>query len=69
MRRWIRGEKPTRAELIDRKHRLSGEIRAVTAALRRLEAQNGSTARLQGRLEQLQNLQYQTRQEIDRAEP
>jgi len=68
MRR-ARRKQPTRAELIERKHQLSGEIRALAAELRRVGARNESTAHIEGRLDRLRNLHYKTRQEIDRADP
>lgn len=68
MRR-ARRKQPTRAELIERKHQLSGEIRALAAELRRVGARNESTAHIEDRLDRLRNLHYKTRQEIDRADP
>ena len=69
MRRWLRRTKPRRAELIERKHQLEGEIRSLEAELGRLEARSASTAGVQRRLDRLRDQQYRTRHEIDRADP
>lgn len=69
MRRRLRRKKPTRSELIERKHGLEGEIRALMAELGRLEARNASTAGVQRRLDRLRDQQYRTRHEIDRTDP
>ena len=69
MMRRARRRQPTRAELIDRKHQLEGEIRTQAAEIRRLRAQNKPTAHAESRLDRLRDLQYRTRQEIDRADP
>ena len=64
------GRKPlTRAELIERKHRLAGEIRSLEAERRQLAARHQPTAGVESRLDQLRNQHYRTRQEIDRADP
>lgn len=69
MLRRTRRKNPTRAELIERKHELEGQIRTLAAELRRLEARNETTARVESELGRLRNRHYQTRQQIDRAAP
>lgn len=69
MRRWFRRTRPTRAELIERKHALEGEIRMVAAEVERLRARGVSAAGAEDRLARLRSRHYRTRQEIDRADP
>ncbi|MGI9604763.1 MAG: hypothetical protein ACR2P0_01360 [Acidimicrobiales bacterium] len=65
--RWRR-PRPRRSELIDRKHRLAGEISMLNAEVRRLRASGRPTGDAERRLEQLRSEHYRTRLEIDRAE-
>ncbi len=60
---------PGRAELIERKHRLEGEINVLSAELRRRQRLGESTGDLERKLEQARSRHHQTRMEIDRAEP
>lgn len=69
MRFRVRRKPKTRAELIERKHRLAGEIRSLEAERRQLAARNQPTGGVESRLDQLRNDHYRTRQEIDRADP
>lgn len=69
MRRWFRRTRPTRAELIERKYALEGEIRLLMAEVERRRAQGASTADTENRLAGLRSRHYRTRQEIDRADP
>lgn len=69
MMRLFRRKQPTRAELIERKHHLNGEIRMLRAEIRQLRARNEGTSDVETRLNRLQSLQYRTRHEIDRSEP
>ena len=72
MRRFVgswRRRRPGRAELIDRKHRLAGEITMLSAEVRRLQARGQPSAVAERRLEQARSRHYQTRLEIDQADP
>ncbi len=60
---------PTRAQLVERKHRLEGEINVLRAELRRLTRRGADTAEIERRLGQAQQLHHQTRLEIDRTDP
>ena len=68
MLRWRRN-RPTRAELIDRKHELEGQIRTLAADVERRRARGQSAADVEHRLAGLRARHYRTRQEIDRADP
>ena len=59
--------KPTKAELVEKKHRLEGEINVLSAEVRRRRSRGESTAETERRLERARTLHYQTRLEIDRA--
>jgi hypothetical protein len=63
----IRRKRLTRAELIERKHRLEGEINTLQSDLRRQERCGQDTALTESRLARARRLHYQTRLEIDRA--
>jgi len=72
--RWLkslrpRRPQPGRAELIDRKHRLEGEISMLAAEVRRLRTSGRPTGDVTPRLEKARSKHYQTRLEIDRADP
>lgn len=69
MKRWPRRKQPTRAELIERKHALEGEIRMLASEVEQRRARGAATAGAEGRLSRLRSLHYRTRQEIDRADP
>jgi hypothetical protein len=60
---------PTRAELIDRKHALEHEMRALATDLERRRSRGESVGDAEGRLARLRSRHYQTRLAIDRAEP
>lgn len=61
--------RPGRRELIERKHRLEGEINMLAAELRRLRSSGQDTSDIERRLESARSRHYQTRLDIDRAEP
>jgi len=63
-----RRRRPGRTELIERKHRLAGEITALAAEVRRLQARGAPTGEAERRLEYLRSRHFQTRLEIDQAE-
>ena len=65
---WRRRRRPGRAELIDLKHRLAGEIRMLDAELRSRQRSGRPTGDVQRRLELTRNRHFETRLEIDRAE-
>lgn len=65
----IRRRKPTRTELIERKHRLEGEINTLQAELRRQSMRGDDTALTESRLARARQRHYETRLEIDRASP
>jgi hypothetical protein len=69
MFRWKKQKAPTRAELIDRKHQLEGQINVLAAELKRLSARNEPVDNLESRLDQLRNRHHQTRLQIDRTGP
>ncbi len=64
-----RRRRPSRAELIDRKHALEHEIRSLAADVERRRARNQPTGDADARLARLRSRHYQTRLAIDRAEP
>ena len=55
--------------MIDRKHRLAGEITMLSAEVRRLRARGQPSGAVERRLEQARNEHFRTRLEIDQAEP
>jgi len=67
--RWLKRKRSGRAELIERKHQLEGEIRVLVAELHRRQARNEAVGDIEMRLTEARNRHYQTRLEIDRAEP
>ncbi len=64
-----RRTRPTRAQLIETKHALEGEISALAAEVRRLRQRSANTSQAEARLEALRSRHYQTRLEIDRTDP
>ena len=64
---WWRQRRPSRRELIDRKHRLDGEIRSLAAEVRRRRGRGEDVSGLETRLVGLRRRHYQTRLEIDRT--
>lgn len=60
---------PTRAELIERKHDIEGQIAGVTADIRRRRSRDLDAADLEARLSRLRNEHYQTRLRIDQTDP
>mgnify|MGYP001811715292 FL=1 len=60
---------PTRAELVQQKYLLEGQINVVAAELKRLSRRGESTQSVEARLERLRSRHYQTRLEIDRTDP
>ena len=67
MRRWLRRKSPSRTELIERKHRLEGEIAALRNEIRRRETSGRSVGDAPARLQLLQDQHLRTRLEIDRS--
>ena len=67
MIRWKKRTGPTRAELIERKHQLEGQIRVLAAELKRRRARGLSTGSLEARLDRLRTRHYETRLQIDRT--
>ncbi len=65
--RWRRRRKPGRAELIERKHRLEGEISSLQADLKRHHRRGLPTADLEARLARLRDEHYRARLDIDRS--
>lgn len=65
----MRRKRPSRAELIERKHRLEGEINVLRAELRSRMQRGDDTAAIERRLTQAQRRHYETRLEIDRTGP
>ena len=65
----FRRREPTRAELIDRKHQLDGEIRMLAAEVKRLRARGVDTAAKEVRLRKLRSDHHATRLQIDRTAP
>ena len=66
---WKKRKGPSRAELVDRKHQLEGQINVLAAELKRLGARGEPTDALEARLDQLRNRHHQTRLQIDRTDP
>lgn len=62
-----RRKRPGRTELVQRKHRLEGEINVLRSELRRRTGRGLDTADVERRLEQAQERHFQTRLEIDRT--
>lgn len=60
-------DEPTRAELIDRKHRLQGEIEQLNRRIQAGNQRGENTGSLQARVEQLRHEHHQTRLRIDRT--
>ena len=69
MLRWKKKGQPSRSELIDRKHRIAGEIRSARNEIQRRARQGEPVGELEHKLTQLESQHYETRLEIDRAEP
>jgi hypothetical protein len=67
MRIWRRRAQPGREELIDRKHRLEGEIRVLAAEVKRRRRRGGSVTELERRLAAMRQRHHQTRLRIDRT--
>lgn len=65
----MRRRRTSRAELVERKHRLEGEINVLRSELRRLRSRGQDTADTERRLAQAQRRHYETRLEIDRTAP
>jgi hypothetical protein len=65
----MRRRRPSRAELVERKHRLEGEINVLRSELRRRRGRGQPTADVERRLAQAQQQHLQTRLEIDRTAP
>lgn len=59
--------KKTRAQLIQRKHDLEGQIAGLRADLRRARRRGTDVARIEGELQRRQNEHYRIRLEIDRT--
>ena len=69
MFRFRKRHRSTRADLIEHKHQLEGQINALAAELRRQRRRGQATADLETRLNGLQNQHFQTRLMIDRTDP
>lgn len=68
LRRWFRsGGRPTRAELIDRKHQLQAEIDQLNRRIQVEQARGKDVATLQAGLERLRAQHMETRLRIDRT--
>ncbi|MDH3301442.1 MAG: hypothetical protein OES24_13135 [Acidimicrobiia bacterium] len=68
VRRWFGLDRRlSRAELIDRKHRLQGEIDQLNRRIRAGTRRGENVAPLQARVEQLRDEHHQTRLRIDRT--
>jgi hypothetical protein len=68
LRRWLRlDSRPTRAELIDHKHRLQAEIDQLNRRVRAEGARGNDVGALQARLERLRGEHIETRLRIDRT--
>ncbi len=68
LRQWFRSNRrPTRAELIDRKHRLQAEIEQVNRRIRAEEGRGNDVGALQARVERLRADHMDTRLRIDRT--
>ncbi|MGI9606533.1 MAG: hypothetical protein ACR2P0_10385 [Acidimicrobiales bacterium] len=67
-RLWRRQQRPGRVELIQRKHRIAGEITMLSAEVRRLQESGRPAGAAEQRLARLRSDHYRTRLEIDRSE-
>lgn len=63
----MRRKRPSRAQLVQRKHTFEGEINALRAELRRERMRGHDTTEVERRLARAQQHHYQTRLEIDRT--
>ncbi|MDJ0496371.1 MAG: hypothetical protein QNJ89_00980 [Acidimicrobiia bacterium] len=64
---WRKQRLRNRQELIDRKYQLEGEIRMLTAEIRRLRSRGIDVGRQEAQLGKLRSEHHQTRLAIDRA--
>jgi hypothetical protein len=62
-----RSSNPSRRQLIDRKHRLEGEIRMLAAEVRRLQGRGVDVGSQEAQLARLRSEHLETRLAIDRA--
>ena len=69
LRRLFQRERPGRTELIERKHRLEGEIAVLSSQARQIRSRGEDASDVERRLAQARERHYQTRLQIDRAEP
>ncbi len=67
MRIWHRRSRPTRQELIDRKHQLEGEIQTLGREVERRRRRGASVVELEARLATIRHQHHQTRLRIDRT--
>jgi hypothetical protein len=67
MMRWLRRQRPTRQELIDRKHHLEGEIRMLASEVAKQRARGVDVDQLEARLARMRHQHHQTRLQIDRT--
>jgi hypothetical protein len=65
----MRRKRPSRSELVERKHRLEGEINVLRSEMRRRRGRGQSTGDVERRLARAQQQHVQTRLEIDRTAP
>lgn len=69
IRQWFTREPAGRTELIERKHRLEGEIAMLASEARSRRRRGEDTGEVDRRLARARERHYQTRLDIDRAEP
>jgi hypothetical protein len=60
---------PTRAELIERKHDVEGQIAGLMADIGRRHHRGLDASDLEARLSRLRNEHYRTRLQIDQTDP
>ena len=69
LRRLFTRERIGRTELIERKHRLEGEIAILASEARSRRQRGEDTGEVDRRLARARERHYRTRLDIDRAEP
>jgi hypothetical protein len=65
--RWFRRQRPSRQDLIDHKHQLEGEIRALASEVAKQRARGLDVDQLDARLARMRQRHHQTRLKIDRT--
>jgi len=61
--------RPTRAELVERKHQPESQINVLAAEVKRRRNRGEPTGDVQARIDHLWSRHYQTRLEIDQTDP